>query len=93
MTDVIAEQDAKLQIISSHVHKLKHSAITISDTIDDHNILLDDLVDNVDNTTGRLSKTTKKIVKLNRTTDSKFCIIGTLMSVINIALFIIYFSI
>ena len=93
MTDIIAEQDSKLSLISSYVSQLKNSAIVIGDTLDDHNTQLDNLRDDMDNTTERLNNTTNKIAKLNQATSSNFCLITTLLIVINVALCVIYFSI
>ncbi len=91
--NIINMQDEKLNLISNYVSQLKNTSIAIGDTLDDHNNELDNLKIDMDNTTENINNTTNKVVRLNKSSKSNFCILASLFILIDVMLVVIYFSV
>jgi vacuolar-type H+-ATPase subunit I/STV1 len=87
---VMEEQDKGLDVLSAALDRTKHLGLAISDELDEHKVLLDDLDRDVERTDHRIKKETRRIDKLLRSSKTPFalCIIFVLFCVI-IALIII----
>jgi hypothetical protein len=87
---IIEKQDEKLSTISISLTNLKQQAITIGDTLDNHNNKLEDISIKVDDNIQQVTNTTKRIEKFRKSVSSNLCWIMVFMIFINIILFIIF---
>ena len=67
----MAEQDQALEDLSNITKSTKHIALAISDELDLHERLLDDLEDSVEHTTSRMQFAKKKLTQFMK--KSKIC--------------------
>lgn len=89
---IMKEQDDVLDDISDELKTIKHIAISIGDEMDEHNVLLDDLKDNIDNTNSRVNAANKKIDLISKISENKYSCIIICLIIILIIMSIIYFS-
>ncbi len=89
--DEMQKHDKKIDMLTHGVVGLKKIAVTIGDTIDSHNIMLDGVNDDVDGATHRLRVTTNRVQKLSDKTNSKCCCLILFLILIIILLIIVYF--
>jgi chromosome segregation ATPase len=89
---IMKEQDEALDDISDELKTIKYIAIKIGDEMDEHNVLLDDLKDNIDNTNSRVNAANKKIDLISRISENKYSVIIAILIIILIIMIVIYFS-
>ena len=89
---IMKEQDEALDDISDELKTIKYIAIKIGDEMDEHNVLLDDLKDNIDNTNSRVNAANKKIDLISRISENKYSVIILILIIILIILIVIYFT-
>ncbi|KAF9383197.1 hypothetical protein CPB97_006668 [Podila verticillata] len=88
---LMQEQDQQLDGVMHTVLNMREIATVMNTELQDQSMLLDDLDDHVDRTSGRLQKTMKrmnKFIKDNEETKSNCCI-GVLIVVLIILLFLV----
>lgn len=89
---IMKEQDEMLDDISHELKTIKHIAISIGDEMDEHNVLLDNLKDNIDNTNLRVNAANKKIDLISKISENKYTCIIIFLIIILIIMIIIYFT-